>query len=274
MSCVDEEPTTRQALALGLLHGPAELLPVSSSAHTTLLPWLAGSRYARLDGATRKSFELALHAGTAAALLLLVARVDGSVALALDGRTRLRLAAVASAPAAVTGLALRRHIERRLTGPRAAALGLLAGSVAMLYADIDGPAEGRQLKDVSDLDALALGVAQAAALAPGVSRSGATLAAARLRGFGRADSAVLSFVAGLPLLVGAGGFEALALLRTRSLSAAAVTGGIGSFASTLLSARVMRRSTSETLPLAPFAVYRAVLALLVLRRLRSPAPAQ
>ena len=59
-----------QAVALGLLHGPAELLPISSSGHVTLVPWLLGWRYPRLDPELRKSFEVALHAGTAAALLV------------------------------------------------------------------------------------------------------------------------------------------------------------------------------------------------------------
>jgi undecaprenyl-diphosphatase len=59
----------RHALALGLAHGPTELLPISSSAHTILIPWLAGWPYAELDPELRKSFEVALHAGTAAALL-------------------------------------------------------------------------------------------------------------------------------------------------------------------------------------------------------------
>ena len=57
-------------MALGLLQGPTELLPVSSSAHTTLIPWLAGWPYARLDGERRKSFEVALHAGAGAALAI------------------------------------------------------------------------------------------------------------------------------------------------------------------------------------------------------------
>ena len=60
----------RHAVILGLLHGPTELLPISSSAHTTLVPWLAGWPYEELDPRLRKSFEVALHAGTAAALLL------------------------------------------------------------------------------------------------------------------------------------------------------------------------------------------------------------
>lgn len=66
----------RHAVALGLAHGPTELLPISSSAHTTLIPWLAGWPYVELDPELRKSFEVALHAGTAAALLIDLARVE------------------------------------------------------------------------------------------------------------------------------------------------------------------------------------------------------
>src|ERR1700750_1125633 len=60
----------RHAVALGVLHGPAELLPVSSSAHTTLVPWLLGWPYPDTDADLRRAFEVALHAGTAAALLI------------------------------------------------------------------------------------------------------------------------------------------------------------------------------------------------------------
>src|SRR5436190_21483914 len=63
-------PRVRHALALALLHGPAELLPISSSGHVTLIPWLAGWEYAEPDPELRKAFEVALHAGTAAALLV------------------------------------------------------------------------------------------------------------------------------------------------------------------------------------------------------------
>ena len=75
----------RHALALGLLHGPAELLPVSSSGHTTLVPWLLGWPYPSLDPELRKAFEVALHAGTAAGLLLgivfcaFIAQIQGAL---------------------------------------------------------------------------------------------------------------------------------------------------------------------------------------------------
>src|SRR5665213_2226160 len=64
------ELTVGQATALGALHGPAELLPISSSGHVALIPWLLGWDYERLDAELRKSFEVALHAGTATALLI------------------------------------------------------------------------------------------------------------------------------------------------------------------------------------------------------------
>jgi undecaprenyl-diphosphatase len=81
-----------QALALGALHGPAELLPISSSGHLTLLPWLLDWDYERVDGELRKSFEVALHAGTAAALLLTLREEVGDVVQDLNTRRLLLIA--------------------------------------------------------------------------------------------------------------------------------------------------------------------------------------
>src|SRR5271156_2432034 len=98
-ACPEEALPLRHALALGLLQGPAELLPVSSSAHTTLIPWLAGWPYARLDGERRKSFEVALHAGAGAALAIHMRRELLRDAARLD-RRRAGVAALALAPPA------------------------------------------------------------------------------------------------------------------------------------------------------------------------------
>ncbi len=76
----------RDALALGLLHGPAELLPISSSAHVVLVPWLLDWPYAELDDDLRKAFEVALHAGTVAALLIGLRDEVGDALRALDAR--------------------------------------------------------------------------------------------------------------------------------------------------------------------------------------------
>src|SRR5829696_3791414 len=160
-----------ETLALGLLHGPVELLPVSSSGHVAAVPWLLGWEVARDDGARRKALEVALHAGTAAALL--------TVSRETRTRPRPALLAAAVAPPAVAGVLFKAPIEERLGTPVTLAAGLLAGAAALVAAD-RAPAT-RDARDAGWRDGLWLGLAQCAALWPGVSRSGATLAVARAR---------------------------------------------------------------------------------------------
>src|SRR5205814_9293808 len=100
------ELSLRHALALGVLHGPAELLPISSSGHTELVPWLLGWSYADLDGELRKAFEVALHAGTAAALLLALRGEVGEAIGTPPARARsAALVAGSFVPPAIVGLA-------------------------------------------------------------------------------------------------------------------------------------------------------------------------
>jgi undecaprenyl-diphosphatase len=254
------------ALALGALHGPAELLPVSSSAHTTLVPWLLGWPYPRLDPELRKAFEVARHAGTAAALLVGLRDEVAEAARGLD-RRRVTLVVGSFVPPAVVGYTLERPIERRLGTPPTIALGLAAGAVAMWVADARGP-QRRARTEATAADALALGVAQACALVPGVSRNGATLTAARARGFRRADANALSRHVALPVIVGATLLKGVRLAR-RGLPAGvagAFAAGIGAaFASTLASVRLIR-AVERDRPLAPYAAYRLALAAVVWRR--------
>ena len=259
-------PPLPQALALGALHGPAELLPISSSGHISLVPWLAGWRYGELDGELRKSFEVALHAGTAAALLITLRDEVGEAVVALSPR-RVLLIALSFLPPAAAGLALERPIEARLGTPRSTAVGLLLGSLAMAAAD--RTPQRRAHEEAGILDALALGLAQACALVPGISRNGATLAAARWRGFTRADANVLSRHAALPVIAGATVLKGVRLHR-RGLppgAAAPLIAGAGaSFASTLGSTWLIRQVERDR-SLAPYAAYRIALALIVLVRL-------
>jgi len=260
----------RDAVALGLLHGPAELLPVSSSGHLALVPWLLDWPYAELDDELRKSFEVALHAGTAAALLLGLRAEVGAAARDLD-RRRAGLIGWSLLPPAVAGLACERVIERRLGTPASVAAGLLAGSLAMAAADVAGRGTRRR-EDAGAADGLALGLAQACALVPGVSRNGATLAAARARGFAREDSSVLSRHAALPVILAATALKGTRLVR-RGLPPGAAGGfaaGIAaSFAATIASIRVIR-AVERDRSLLPWAAYRIALAALVLGRLRRP----
>lgn len=253
---------------LGLVQGPAELLPVSSSAHIVLVPWFLDWGWDEVDPEMRKSFEVALHAGAAAALLIGQRRLIGSELRSFDLRRGCVLA-LSFLPAAIVGYSFERPIEERLGGPRATAYGLLAGAVLMWAADTRPQRRGRGA--AGWLDGLALGVAQASALVPGVSRNGATLAAARLREFSRNQANLLSRTVALPIIIGASGLKGARLARRgvpapvrRSLAI-----GVGaSFASTLASQGLIRMVERDR-ALWPYSAYRVAIAVAVLARLRS-----
>lgn len=258
-----------RAVALGALHGPAELLPVSSSAHVALAA--AG----RLAPAEQKALEVALHAGTAPALLWLL-RADALRALRLLDRRRVAFHALALAPPAVVGGLLERLIEERLGGPRPVAAGLAAGAAGLVAGERAGRRALRERgrEDVGARDGLALGLAQAAALAPGVSRRGATLAAARARGFARAEASALSWEVALPVLAAATARKAARLLAApppASARRALAAGALASTLATLAGAPLLR--AVERGPWWPYAAWRAALAALALgRRSRAPQP--
>jgi len=257
----------RRALALGVVQGPAELLPVSSSAHIVLVPWLAGWDWEGVDPELRKSFEVALHTGAAAALLIGQRRLIADELRQFDSRRALLLA-LSFLPAAIVGYTLERPIERRLGGPRSTAYGLLAGAAAMLAADTRPQLRGGG--EATAVDGLALGVAQAAALAPGVSRNGVTLAAARWRGFSREQANLLSRMIALPIIVGATALKGTRLARrgtTPQLRRSLALGAAASFASTLASQRLIRLVERDR-ALWPYAAYRGALAAVVLAKLR------
>lgn len=259
--------TAAEAALLGFVQGPTELLPVSSSAHLRLVPWLLGWRHDRLDPEHRKAFEVAVHAGAALALLVGQRRLISSELRALDAR-RVLVIALSFAPPAVAGFGFERQIEQRLGGASGTAAGLAAGALAMLAADRAPQDRGRG--DAGPADGLALGLAQAAALAPGVSRNGATLIAARLRRFSREQANLLSRTVALPVIAGAAALKGERLRRRgieRSVWRPIALGTLTSFASTLASqglVRVVERDRA----LWPYAAYRLALATLVLLRVR------
>jgi undecaprenyl-diphosphatase len=256
-----------RAVALGIVQGPAELLPVSSSAHIVLLPWLAGWDWNEVDPELRKSLEVALHTGAAMALLIGQRQVIAEELRQFNGRRALLLG-LSFLPAAVVGYTLERPIERRLGGPRATAYGLIAGALAMLVADRRPQRRGRG--DATPTDGLALGIAQAAALAPGVSRNGVTLAAARWRRFSRDQANLLSRTIALPIIVGATALKGGRLAKrgtTPELRRALGIGIAASFASTLASQRLIQLVERDR-ALWPYAAYRIGLAGLVFRKLR------
>jgi len=233
-----------------------------------LVPALLGWRYGELDAELRKSFEVALHAGTAAALLIGLRREVGEALRELDGDRLLRHA-LEFLPPALAALALERTIERRLGSPRGVALAQVVAGALLGAADRSGAERSRA--DAGALDALAVGLAQAAALAPGVSRNGATLTAARLLRFERDAANQLSRHAALPIILAAAGLKGWRLARrgmARDVAAPFAAGALASFVSTLAATRVVQ-AMDEAPSYAPFAAYRVGLgatALVVLRR--------
>ncbi len=239
---------------------------MSSSAHLSLVPWLAGWSWDELDAEARKSFEVALHAAAAAALLIGQRSLIAGELRACDLR-RGAVVALSIVPPAIAGYRYERQIVGRLGGPAATAAALLAGSAAMVVADRRPQARGPG--DAGPADGLALGVAQAAALVPGVSRTGATLTAARWREFTREQSNLLSRTVALPVIVGAAALKTVRLRRRGiepGLARTIAAGTAASFASTIIAQRLLRFVDGDR-ALWPYAAYRAALATVVLVRL-------
>jgi undecaprenyl-diphosphatase len=244
-----------QALALGALHGPAELLPVSSSAHVALVPQLLGWPYASLEPSERKSFEVAAHAGAAVGLAWIARRDLGT----------LRSAVLTTLPPALAGFTLERQVEERFGSlGQLAVTQVIAGALLALA---DRRAATRPERDVRWLDELAIGAAQAVALIPGVSRMGAALTVARALGFDHTASARLARRAALPVLAGAAALKG-ARGVPRRLAAPFAAGAAASLASTLACAPLARR-LDRSRSLGPFAVYRVALGAAVLAAGRS-----
>ena len=230
----------RAEALLGLIQGPAELLPVSSSGHVAAARALWG-----LEGD-----EVALHAGSLAALVIGCRREAIEILRRLTWR-RAGMHLAAGAIPAAAGFALERRAARLPVVP-----GLVAGAALLLAAERAGGERTRW--DAGPADGLWLGVAQAAALWPGVSRNGATLAAARLRGFARTEANPLSREVGAPVTLGA------VVLRGGGVTA----GTAAAFASALASLPLLR-IVDRGGPLWPWAAERLGLALVVLRESRS-----
>lgn len=228
------------------MQGVAEVAPVSSSAQLALLPWLLGWPPPQ----DRTGFATGLHAGSCLGIALALRPWD------LDRRTALLLAGT-TVPAAVAGLALADVVEARLGRPAPTA-GLLAGAGIALWAADRRPGS----HGVRPGDAAVAAVAQVVALAPGVSRSGATLIALRTRGVDREQALRFSLQMSLPVTAGAAG---LSLARARRL-APGVTVGVPVAAVTAVLATRLALRRADTL-ISGAALYRLGLAAAVAVRL-------
>ncbi len=204
--------TNVQALVLGLVQGLTELLPISSSGHLILVPWAAEWTYLEENDRFNQTFDVALHLGTLVAvgayfwgdIVRLVAAWLGSVRRRSISSADERVAwfvVVATIPAGVVGLLGEDAIADSLGEPWQIAILLAAGAALLWFAD--RTPEERAMGDLGMRHAIAMGFAQALALAPGVSRSGITITAGRLMRLDRDAAARFSFLLLLPTVLGA-----------------------------------------------------------------------
>jgi len=204
--------TNPQALVLGIVQGLTELLPISSSGHLILVPWAADWTYLKQNDRFNQTFDVALHLGTFIAvgayfwgdIVRLVGAWLGSIRHRRVRSSDERIAwfvLVATIPAGIVGLLGEDAIADSLGEPWQIAILLAAGAVLLWFAD-RAPQE-RTMGDLGMRHAVVMGLAQALALAPGVSRSGITITAGRLMRLDRDAAARFSFLLLLPTVLGA-----------------------------------------------------------------------
>ncbi len=272
------------AAILGVIQGLTEFLPISSSAHLILVPWFLGWKPEGLV------FDVALHVGTALAILsyfwqdwykLAKEWIAGLATGAPLGNPERRLAwyiLVGTLPAGILGLLFEKKVETALQSPLVTVVTLSLLGVVLLISEKRGKRR-RPLENLNWGDSIWVGLSQALALIPGVSRSGITISTALLRDMDRASAARFSFLLATPVIVGAGMLEGWKFAKSATLAGAVAAGSPGGAASaswpilavgTACAAitgflciryflRYLQRNT-----FIPFVIYRLVLAAIVL----------
>lgn len=220
-----------QVIVLGIVQGLTEWLPISSTAHLILFPWLAGWSDPGL------AFDVALHTGTLLAAvsyfwsdwvaflraILPTASVSSGNSLEMQSRRRLLgLIVIGTVPAAVAGVAGHRYVEEQLRSIPLIAASMIVVGLLMAWAERRSSYR-RNVEVLQVNDAVAIGVAQACALIPGVSRSGATITAALWRDMNRPAAARFSFLLATPVIAGAALVEVPRLLHAVRLGTEVVS---------------------------------------------------
>jgi undecaprenyl-diphosphatase len=260
-----------QAIVLAVVQGLTEFLPISSTAHLALFPWLLGWKDPGL------TFDVALHAGTLVAVavyfwrywqemvgLVLGQNWGGSHGLGLDRRLLWFLAA-ATIPAGIAGLLFEHAAEEELRSPLIIGAALVAVGLLMWLGEHLGR-QHTELQRITFLDSLLVGVAQALAVVPGVSRSGITMTAGMFRGMKRETAARFSFLLSTPIIAGAALKKLLEIrhagippeMRLPFAAGIVVAAVVGYFVIAVL-IRYLERGTFKI-----FVVYRVALGVLVL----------
>jgi len=215
--------TIIQAIILGIVQGLTEFLPISSSGHLILVPWLFNWHFLLDNPDLNKTFDVALHLGTFVAVLAYFWREVGTLIAAwvrsigrrslADPMAKLAwLLLVSTIPAAIVGVALESFIEDRLGKPWIIAVAMIVFAGVMYLIDHIARLD-RELDSLTWFDAVLIGCAQALALCPGVSRSGITMMTGLLLRLDRESAARYSFLLSIPVVGGAAAFKALEVAK-------------------------------------------------------------
>lgn len=253
--------TPFQAVALGIIQGLSEFLPISSSAHLTLAPWLFGWEDPGL------SFDVALHFGTLLAVLWYfrtewVVLIRAAFGIITTGRVetpekrRVIYLIVATIPGAIGGYLLQEQAETTFRSPQLIGITLIVMGIVLWLVDkvVD---RRRVLGEMRWIDALLIGLSQVVALIPGVSRSGATMTTSRGLRFDRESAAEFSFLMSMPIIVAAIVMEGPKALSEAGLTNEIMSGVAASAISGWLAISILMRYVSRH-SYGIFAFYRVV----------------
>lgn len=247
-------------IILSVVQGLSEFLPISSSAHLLLIPWLFHWSDPGLG------FDAAIHLGTAVALIVYFWKDLWRIVLE-HGKLFWYLV-IASIPGAIFGFFgdkwIEEHLHQASSAPLIVGVSLIVMSFVLYWIDRRARLK-RDIADMKQSDALWIGAAQALALVPGVSRSGATIAAGELIGLTREEAARFSFLLAVPITVGAGAYKTLQLLGSKGQGVSHTEVVVGVVVSAIVGWLVIKWLLNylqrHTLTL--FVVYRIILGLLV-----------
>jgi undecaprenyl-diphosphatase len=259
--------TPLQAIALGIIQGLSEFLPISSSAHLTLAPWLLGWEDPGL------AFDVALHLGTLIAVLWYfrmewAALVRAAFGIVTTGRVetpekrRVIYLIIATVPGAIGGYLLQSRAESAFRDPQLIAIALIVMGIALWLVDklVD---QQRVLGEMRWIDGLLIGLSQVIALIPGVSRSGSTITTARGLRFDREAAAEFSFLMSMPIIAAAVIMEGPKALQESGLTNELMSGVVASAISGWLAISILMRFVSRH-SYGIFALYRIALGIAVL----------
>ncbi|MCY3631703.1 MAG: undecaprenyl-diphosphate phosphatase [bacterium] len=270
------------AILLGIAQGVTEFLPVSSSGHLQIIPWLADWNDFEGNDDLKKAFDVALHLGTLVGLVACLRRevwalVRDGIAAVVDRRRPMTadgrlgwLLVLATVPAAAVGVGLRSVIDEADDEIWLTAVMLAVFGVLLWWAD---RRQGqRPTEDVGVRDAVLLGLAQACSLQPGVSRSGVIMTAGRLLNYDREAAARLAMLMSVPIIAGAGVYLFIDIGGWGGIptdARGAFAWGMAASAVTGFAAVKGLLALVRTRSFGPFAIYRVMVALLVLSLLAS-----